>query len=132
GLVFDDISGGYTTTERSGPQAFTVLPLYVHRVYTDGRPDEVVRGVNIVGTPLSSFNKIIATGNDTAVFNGYCGAESGWVPVSAVAPSLLVAEMEVEKKEKGSDRVPILPPPLHPTAKWPEVKPPADKPGGGN
>jgi len=110
------------------PQAFKVIPLVVYRVYTDGRPDELVRGVDLVGTPLASFEKILATGDDYAVFNGYCGAESGWVPVSAVAPSLLVSEMEVEKKEKGSDRVPILPPPLHPATKWPKVEAPPDPP----
>src|SRR3989339_10853 len=101
GLVFDDISGGFTNISRQGPQSFKVLPLLVYRVYPDGRPDEVVRGVDIVGTPLASFNKIIAAADDEDVFNGSCGAESGWVPVSGVAPSLLISEMEVEKKDKS-------------------------------
>jgi len=79
------------------PQAFKVLPLVVKRVYPDGRPDELVRGVDLIGTPLTSFAKILATGDDFDVFNGVCGAESGWVPVSAVAPSLLVGEIEVEE-----------------------------------
>lgn len=111
GLIFDDISGGFTMTGRGGPQAFKVLPLFVTRVYADGRPDEVVRGVDIVGTPLTSFNKIIMAADDDGVFNGTCGAESGWVPVSAVSPSLLVTEIEVEKRRKGQDKPPILPPP---------------------
>lgn len=111
GLIFDDISGGYTTTSRSGPQAFKVLPLLVTRVYADGRPDELVRGADLVGTPLVSFSKIVATADDTAVFNGYCGAESGFVPVSASSPSILVSEIEVEKREASSDRPPLLPAP---------------------
>jgi len=111
GLVFQDISGGFTSTGRRGPQAFKVLPLLVYRVYPDGRPDEVVRGVDIVGTPLTSFSKIIATGDDPAVFNGTCGAESGMVPVSCVSPSILVSEIEVEKVRKGQEKPPILPPP---------------------
>ena len=131
GLMFQNIAGGFTTTERYMPQAFKVIPLVVYKVHTDGRPDVLVRGVDLVGTPLASFEKILATGDDYAVFNGYCGAESGWVPVSAVSPSLLVSEMEVEKKEKGSERVPILPPPLHPGARWPKVEPPTDAPKGG-
>jgi predicted Zn-dependent protease len=110
GYVFHDISGGYTTTERSGPQAFKVIPLYVVRVYADGR-EEVVRGVDLVGTPLASISKIIAASDDDAVFNGVCGAESGWVPVSAIAPSVLVTEMEIEKKQKNQDRPPLLPNP---------------------
>jgi predicted Zn-dependent protease len=111
GLIFDDISGGFTMTGRGGPQAFKVLPLLVTRVYADGRPDEIVRGVDIVGTPLTSFSKIIMAADDDGVFNGTCGAESGWVPVSAVSPSLLVTEIEVEKRRKGQDKPPILPPP---------------------
>jgi predicted Zn-dependent protease len=113
GLIFEDISGGFTGTRRYNPQAFKVQPLLVRRVCTDGRVDEVVRGVDIVGTPLSILEKITATGDDPAVFNGTCGAESGSVPVSAVAPSLLVAEIEVEKKVRQQDRPPLLPPPLH-------------------
>jgi TldD protein len=113
GLVFEDIAGGFTMTGRGGPQAFKVLPLLVWRVYPDGRPDEVVRGVDIVGTPLTSFSKIIMAGDDDDVFNGTCGAESGWVPVSAVSPSILVSEIEVEKQQKGQEKPPILPPPGH-------------------
>ncbi len=90
GLYFRDITGGFTTTARSGLQAFKVLPVVVYRVYPDGRPDELVRGADIVGTPLASFAKILATSDKTEVFNGYCGAESGSVPVSAVAPAILV------------------------------------------
>ncbi len=110
GYVFHDISGGFTTTQRSGPQAFKVIPLFVVRVYPDGR-EEVVRGVDLVGTPLASITKIVAAADDDAVFNGVCGAESGWVPVSAVAPSVLVTEMEIEKKQKSQERPPLLPNP---------------------
>jgi TldD protein len=123
GLFFDDISGGFTFTGRSQPQAFHVEPLVVYRVYADGRPDELVRGVSIVGTPLVSLQKIMATGDTTEVFNGYCGAESGSVPVAAAAPPLLVSEMEVEKKQTSTDRPPILPPPAHdPQATDPPAK----------
>ena len=65
----------------------------------------------MVGTPLASFSKILATSDKTEVFNGYCGAESGYVPVSAVSPAVLVSEIEIEKMEKSQDRPPILPPP---------------------
>lgn len=111
GLYFEEVTGGYTLTGRRGLQAFTVIPLVVYRVYPDGRPDELVRGVDIVGTPLASFAKIIATGDKPDVFNGYCGAESGSVPVSAVSPALLVSEIEVQKKDHGTDRPPLLSPP---------------------
>jgi hypothetical protein len=67
-----------------------------------------------VGTPLASFGKILATGDRAEVFNGYCGAESGTVPVSAVSPSILVSEIEIEKKAKSNDRPPLLPAPQAP------------------
>ncbi len=112
GLVFEEISGGFTNTRAGGaPQAFKVIPQVVYRVYPDGRPDELVRGVDLVGTPIASFERILATGDDPKVFNGFCGAESGWVPVSAIAPSLLISDLEVERKAKGYERGPILPPP---------------------
>ncbi len=111
GLYFSRVTGGYTTTGRRGLQAFTVIPLIVYRVYADGRPDELVRGVDIVGTPLQSFEKIVATGDSQEVFNGVCGAESGNVPVSAVAPALLISGIEVQSKEKSLDRPPYLEPP---------------------
>jgi TldD protein len=109
GLYFADVTGGFTTTARSGPQAFKVLPVIVYRVYPDGRPDELVRGADIVGTPLASFAKIVATSDKPEVFNGYCGAESGSVPVSAVSPAILVSEIEIEKKQKSQDRPPLMP-----------------------
>ncbi|HTX13810.1 MAG TPA: metallopeptidase TldD-related protein [Candidatus Baltobacteraceae bacterium] len=113
GLLIDDIAGGFTFTGRGNPQAFQVQPLVVYKVFADGRPDELVRGVDIVGTPLVSLTKIVATGDQEEIFNGYCGAESGSVPVSAVAPAMLISEMEVQKKETSTDRPPILPPPAH-------------------
>jgi TldD protein len=111
GLYFDDIQGGFTLTTRSLPQAFQVLPVIVYKVYADGRPDELVRGVDIVGTPLAALTRILLTGDKQHVFNGVCGAESGQVPVSAVAPAMLFSEMEVQKRQHSHDRPPILPPP---------------------
>jgi TldD protein len=113
GLMIDDIAGGFTFTGRGQPQAFQVQPLVVYKVFADGRPDELVRGVDIVGTPLAALTKIVATGDTTEVFNGYCGAESGSVPVSAAAPAILTSELEVQKKETSTDRPPILPAPAH-------------------
>ena len=111
GLYFEDVQGGFTLTTRELPQAFQVLPVIVWRVYADGRPDQLVRGVDIVGTPLASLNRILLTGNTTQVFNGICGAESGSVPVSASAPAMLFSEMEVQKRANSHERPPILPAP---------------------
>ncbi|HMF02336.1 MAG TPA: metallopeptidase TldD-related protein [Terriglobia bacterium] len=112
GLLFKDISGGFTLTGRSSPQSFQVTPIMVYRIYVDGRPDELVRGVDLIGTPLTSFSKIVAAGDTPEIFNGFCGAESGYVPVAAVSPSILTTQIEVQKKIKSSERPPILPPPM--------------------
>lgn len=108
GLYFEEVASGYTTTQRQGLQAFTVVPLVVYRVYADGRPDELIRGVDIVGTPLASFQKILATSDHVSVFNGYCGAESGSIPVSAVAPAILISEIETQKKRNQERKPPVL------------------------
>jgi len=111
GLLLHDISGGFTYTGRDLPQSFRVEPLYVSQIFADGRPDRVVRGVDAVGTPLVTLRQIVAAGDDPAVFNGYCGAESGWIPVSAIAPSILLESMEFESRAKDQNLAPILPPP---------------------
>ena len=111
GLFFEDISSGFAVTNRRSPQAFSVMPLVVYRVFVDGRPDELVRGVSIVGTPQAALNRILATDDHQDIFNGICGAESGQIPVSAVAPAMLVSEIETQRLAQGNSRPPILPPP---------------------
>jgi TldD protein len=108
GLYFENIEGGFTQTGRTTPNAFNVLPNLVYRVYADGRPRELVRGVDLIGTPLAAFSKIIAADNRIEVFNGNCGAESGSVPVSAASPALLISEVEVQKKSQSQETLPIL------------------------
>jgi len=108
GLLFQDIEGGFTITGRDMPNVFNVIPTEVYRVYADGRPDELVRGVDLVGTPLVMFSMIADASDQFDVFNGICDAESGSVPVSAVAPALLVIQVEVQKKSKSQERPPIL------------------------
>lgn len=110
GLFFDDIEGGFTFTQRTLPNAFNVRPTVVYRIYPDGK-EELVRGVDLIGTPLIAFSKIVASDDQVAVFNGVCGAESGWVPVSASSPGILVSQIEVQRKEKSQERAPLLPPP---------------------
>lgn len=116
GLLFAEIEGGFTQTQRFSTQGFKVLPVLVYRVFTDGRPDQLIRGVDIIGTPLTALTTILAAGDDYAVFNGTCGAESGWVPVSAVSPSLLVRKIEVALRDKGSDKSPVMAPPAVPAS----------------
>jgi predicted Zn-dependent protease len=111
GLFFKNIEGGFTFTGRTTPNAFNVLPTLVYRIYPDKRPMELVRGVDLIGTPLTVFGRIEAASRDVETFNGMCGAESGMVPVSASSPALLVGEVEVQKKMKSEEALPVLPAP---------------------
>ncbi len=111
GLYFEDIQGGFTITQRTIPNAFNVLPIMVYRVYPDGRR-ELVRGVDLIGTPLIAFSQVVAGDDQIDVFNGICGAESGSVPVAAAAPDILISQIEVQKKQKSQERPPLLPPPF--------------------
>jgi TldD protein len=111
GLLFENIEGGFTTTGRNNPNAFNVMPNVVYRIYTDNRPPELVRGVDLIGTPLAAFSRFVASSDKVEVFNGVCGAESGSVPVSASSPELLVSEVEVQKKAQSQEALPTLPPP---------------------
>lgn len=111
GLIFDEIAGGFALTQAFMPQSFQLLPLRVIRVWADGKPDELLRGVNLVGTPLASLETIMSAASDIDTFSGICGAESGWVPVSATSPSLLVRTVETAREWKEQDKPPILRPP---------------------
>jgi TldD protein len=108
GLIIRDITGGNTNTSTFGYQAFKGMPRMVYRVDVRDGKESLVRGVEIVGTPLSSINKIVATGKAHGVFNGFCGAESGNVPVSTIAPATLLQEIELQRAMEGKDRPPIL------------------------
>ena len=115
GLYFEDIQGGFTITGRTFPNAFNVLPIMVYRIYTDGR-EELVRGVDLIGTPLTAFSQIAAADDQIGVFNGICGAESGGVPVAAVSPGIFISQIEVQKKEKSQERRPVLEAPFSESA----------------
>ncbi|MER3329605.1 MAG: hypothetical protein RIF34_08525, partial [Candidatus Kapaibacterium sp.] len=112
GLYFKTVQGGFTFTGRTVPNAFNVLPLVVYKIYADGRANELVRGVDLIGTPLSTFSNILSTSKRVGVFNGICGAESGGVPVSASSPDILVSKIEVQKKKKSQAKPPLLEAPI--------------------
>lgn len=111
GYLFSQVSGGFTNTNRISANSFNVTPLIVYRIYTDGKPDELVRGVNMIGTPLSMFSQIGACGKEVDVFNGYCGAESGSIPVSCISPAIFVKMVETQRQAKSHVQPPILPRP---------------------
>src|SRR5258708_1321817 len=110
------------STSRTSPpdsRSPPLLPPAVNPISVDGPPDELVRGVSTGGTPQAALNPIAAPNERQDIFNGICGAESASIPVSAVAPAMLVSEIETQRQAQGNNRPPILPPPGadSPTAK---------------
>ena len=109
GYYFKTVTSGYTYTGEGGSlNSFNVTPLEVYRVFVDGRPDELVRGVDLIGTPLSMFSHIKAGGKQGSVFTGMCGAESGWVPVTAISPTIYVSQIETQRRAKSNNVPPTL------------------------
>jgi predicted Zn-dependent protease len=111
GLIISDISGGQTNTTTYDFQAFKGMPRIVYRVDAETGKETLVRGVEFVGTPIGSLNRIVAASDQSAVFNGFCGAESGYVPVSTSAPAVLISEIELQRTRRAMERPPILPAP---------------------
>ncbi len=108
GYFFKTVTGGFTQTGRTGANSFNVTPLEVYKIYVDGRPDELVRGVDMIGTPLSMFSNIEYAGGEFEIFTGTCGASSGYVPVTAISPTIFVNKVELQKKAKPTVTPAIL------------------------
>lgn len=111
GYYFKEVIGGLTFTDRYNANVFNVKPTLVYRIYADGRPDELVIGVDLIGTPLTMFSNIMGAGDEQAVFTGFCGAESGHIPVTTIAPALFVEKIETQKTVEYESQFPQLPTP---------------------
>lgn len=98
GVILFEVEGGETGTEAYDFQAFLGEITHAVKVYPDGK-EELVRGVDFVGTPLSCLSNIVDVGNKVEVDNSYCGAESGNVAVSTVCPALLLSNLELQSKD---------------------------------
>ncbi len=99
GMIVYETSGGETDTTNYDFQAFSGDIAYATLVYPNGR-EVPVRGVNFVGTPLQSLNNIIAMGDSPQVDNGFCGAESGLIPITTISPAALISNLELQGKDE--------------------------------
>ena len=107
GYYIESVSGGLTNMYTFSINAFNVKPVLAYKVYADKRPDELIHGMSFIGTPMDIMTKIIAIGGNEEVFNGYCGSTSGWIPVSAVSPSILISSIELQNST-SPDNKPLL------------------------
>lgn len=100
GYLFRTAERGYTIMgSNKTTNIFNVTPVEVYKVFTDGRKDQLVRGVKLIGTPLSVFSNIVAAGGESELFTGYCGAASGNIPVSATSPSIFISQIETQSEK---------------------------------
>lgn len=98
GIILVHVEGGETGTEAYNFQAFLGEITYAVKIFPDGRT-EPIKGVDFVGTPLSSLSQIVAVGENLEVDNGFCGAESGTIPVSTISPAVLLSNLELQAKD---------------------------------
>lgn len=99
GIWVRETLGGETYTTKYDFQAFKGEIMHAVRVFPSGRK-ELVRGVDFVGTPLSALDALLCMGDDPTVDNAFCGAESGQIPVSTIAPSALLGNLELQSKDR--------------------------------
>lgn len=66
-----------------------------------------VRDLDLVGTPLVMLGGILASGDDARVWSD---APAGF-PISVVAPSLLLADAELQRAQAQPEKPPLLPAP---------------------
>jgi predicted Zn-dependent protease len=111
GMIVYETNGGETDTTNYDFQAFSGDIAYATLVYPNGR-EVCVRGVNFVGTPLQSLSNIVAIGDTPEVDNGFCGAESGLLPITTISPAVVVSNLELQGKDEELVTPSILKRPL--------------------
>jgi predicted Zn-dependent protease len=99
GMIVYETNGGETDTTNYDFQAFSGDIAYATLVYPNGK-EVCVRGVNFVGTPLQSLSNIVAVGDSPEIDNGFCGAESGLLPITTIAPAVVVSNLELQGKDE--------------------------------
>jgi len=88
---------------------FMITVEYAFKVYADGRPDELVSGDMLISSPEAIWNAITAMGIECEVNNGTCMAKSGIIPVSLIAPKMLVKNMKWHISSDSQAKSKILP-----------------------
>ncbi|PIZ55358.1 hypothetical protein COY28_01975, partial [Candidatus Woesearchaeota archaeon CG_4_10_14_0_2_um_filter_57_5] len=106
GLLLENARAGQVDVEEEG--LHMVWPSRAYRIYPDGRK-EPVKGAYLAGTPHMTLQSIIAMGHAAKTHGAFCGAESGWVPITVSAPAA-IAKAEIARM--STSEFVELPPPL--------------------
>ncbi len=103
--------------EHGGARLFSA-PIAVYRLYPDGR-EELVRGLEFRDVSARLLRDILAASAERYAFHflgsnapmSLMGAGGYIVPMSVVAPSVLVEDMELAPVERDWPTLPVVPPP---------------------
>jgi hypothetical protein len=119
---FDELRRVLAGMAQSGASARPVsVPVMVYRVYADGR-EELVRGLRLRGFNTRSLKDIVAASNEKYAFDFYdssapfalMGGASFVSEATAVAPSVLIDDVELEPAQDDLPKLPLVPaPPLN-------------------
>ena len=83
-------------------------PILVYKVYVaDGR-EELVRGASVNALSVRSLRQMEAAGNDSYVANRLTGAQNAATPVSVVAPSVLLEEVDLKRPTMAQQKPALL------------------------
>lgn len=110
--VICQVSNGETATESYDFQVFKGELSEVYLIDVETGQRRRIRDVELIGTPLSALQRIVAYGGEAGIDQGFCYAESGSVPVSGVAPAILLSEVELQQRSSAGYHEPLLPPPF--------------------
>ena len=72
-------------------------PILTYKVYMEDGREELVRGASVRGLSVQSLRHIQGAGSDLFVANRLTGPRGTETPVSVIAPSVLLEEMELER-----------------------------------
>lgn len=111
-IVIERIRGGETSTDAYDFQVFKGEPAEVWVIEVETGARHRVRDVELIGTPLAALQRVVAFGGEPGTDEGYCTAESGSIPVSGVAPALVLSELELQQSSTTGFHEPLLPPPF--------------------
>lgn len=106
------VRAGETATDSYDFQVFKGELAYVELLDVETGVRRRVRDLELIGTPLSALQRIVAFGGEAGVDHGYCFAESGSVPVGGVAPAIVLSEVELQQGSRTGFHEPLLPPPF--------------------
>ena len=83
-------------------------PVLIYKVYVDDGHEELVRGAVANTLSVRSLRQIEAVGSDSFVANRLAGAQNAATPVSVVAPSVLLEEVDLKRPSMAQQKPALL------------------------